>query len=154
MCSPPRVRRPPWRGPWCCCSMIYIQPMAFSIGMLIHIYMARTRIETLFDKLSNLLGKVSHTPLLCIHPPTPHQSPFHPSSPPNTGFSNHLEKKGRKGREELRPTTAVIWESLRGFVHREDRRFSEDGCETESSCVILCRYSSLEISLFFLWKGY
>lgn len=78
--------------------MIYILLMALSIGMLIHIYMLHSRIGTLFEKLRDSLGKVSHTPLLCIHPQTPPQTPFHASSPPNTEFSNQLEKKEEEER--------------------------------------------------------
>lgn len=98
MRSPPGVRAPPLTIALlfcCCCCVIYILFMAFSIGMLILIYMAHSWIGTLFEKLRDSLGKgFPHS--LALYPPSttsPTKSPFHPCSPPNTEFSFRTEKE-------------------------------------------------------------
>lgn len=97
MCSPPGVGAPPLTMAlvFCCCYVIYILFMVFSIGMLILIYMAPSWIGTLFEKLRDSLGEgFPHS--LALYPPSttpPPQSPFHPSSPPNTKFSFRTEKE-------------------------------------------------------------
>lgn len=100
MRSPPGVRPPPPPPPppiralvCCCCYVIYILFMAFSIGMLILIYMAHSWIGTLFEKLRDSLGKgFPHS--LALYPlSTPPPCPFHPSSPPNTEFLFRMEKE-------------------------------------------------------------
>lgn len=142
---------------FCCCYVIYILFMAFSIGMLILIYMAHSWIGTLFKRLKDSLEKgFPHS--LALYPPstTPAQAPS--ILPHHQILSFYLERKMRKGTEELEPTTALAWELQMGFVRRKGQRFSKDGYETESFCgnfslVILAHLRSLEGFLSSFEKG-
>lgn len=72
MCFPPRVRSPPLTMAllFCCCgNVIYILFIAFSIGMLILIYIAHSWIGTLYKNLGVSLG-IGFPHSLALYPPS------------------------------------------------------------------------------------